>query len=93
MSRRARLGLYAGGAILLGVLLFAGLVWRAEGGTFENILREPPPPNVTIIRLELGTLPGLHVRPGVNVEIKCSADNDGESIAFACQAREKRRAR
>ena len=93
MSRRVRVGLYAGGAVLLGVLLFAGLVLRAEGVTIDRVLRDPPPPNVTIIRLELGALPGLHVRPGTNVEIKCTAENDGKSIAFACQAREKVRAK
>lgn len=93
MSDRARIGLYWAGAVVLVVLLVAGLVWRAEGMTIDRVLRDPPPPNVTIIRLELGALPGLHVRPGVNVEIKCSADNDGNSIAFACQAREKVRAK
>ena len=62
MKHPVRIGLWTAGGILLGVLLFAGLVWRAEG--------------VTITRA-----------------IKCSADNDGESIAFACTARERVRAK
>ena len=35
MSRRARLGLYAAGAVVLAVLLFAGLVWQVEGWTLD----------------------------------------------------------
>ncbi len=90
---RVRLGLYTAGVIVLSVLLFAGLVWRAEGVTIERVLRDPPPPNVAIIRLELGALPGLQVSMGTNVEIKCDADNDGESIVFVCEAREKVRSK
>jgi hypothetical protein len=93
VSRRVRLGLYAGGGVLLGVLLFAGLVWRAEGVTIDRIMRDPIPANVVIVRLELGALPGLQVSPGANVEVKCDADNDGESIVFVCEAREKVRAK
>ena len=93
MKRQVRLGLYWGGSILLFVLLFTGVVWRAEGVTIDRVLRPPIASNVAIIRLELGTLPGLVVSPGANVEIKCSAENDGKSIMFVCEAREKWRAK
>lgn len=90
MSRRARLGLYAGGAILLGVLLFAGLAWNAEGVVIKRAIQQPDvPTNSAIVTLHIGELPWLHVYPGANVEIKCTAENDGESIGFACEARER----
>lgn len=93
MSRRVRLGLYTAGVILLGVLLFAGLVWRAEGVTIKRAIQQPDvPTNSAIVTLHIGELPWLHVYPGANVEIKCTANNNGESIGFACEARERVRA-
>lgn len=93
MRGRVRLGLCAVG-VLLGVLLFAGLVWRAEGVTITRAIQQPDvPTNAAIVTLHIGELPWLHVYPGANVEIKCTADNTGESIAFACTARQRVRAK
>lgn len=90
MSRRARLGVYTAGAIVLFVLLLAGFVWRAEGVTIKRAIQQPDvPTNSAIVTLHIGELPWLHVYPGANVEIKCTANNNGESIGFACEARER----
>lgn len=93
MSRRVRMGVYTAGVIVLFVLLLAGFVWRAEGVTIERVMRPAPLPNVAVVTIDVSALPGIHVFPGTNVAIKCTADNDGETIAVVCKARQLVRAK
>lgn len=77
------------GLRVAGVLLFAGLACRADGVTVERVLRKAPLPNVAIVTIDVSALPGIHVFPGTNVAIKCTADNDGETIMVVCKARQQ----
>lgn len=92
MGSKYRIGLWSAGAILLAVLVAAGMVWRdADGTTIERILRPEVEPNEVVVIVELALQSGIRVHPGANVSVKCTAtSNDREELSFTCNARRRR---
>ncbi len=89
MGARIRIGLWSAGAILLVVLVFAGLVWRDADGhvPIRRDIRPAVAPNEVVVRAELALWSGLIVHPGVDVSVKCSAESDGHELTFVCIAK------